>query len=261
MHDVDGHSIDLDHRNTIFGIRWLVGSPHFGLGSLNQLYLGLFWTPYADWIYTITSLSGVLLMCWLVLGRPPQRWSQVIKRRCSPWRVQARHHAHCCSASSSQDHHLYLGDVEQQATYELVSPGAPSSDPLRATQGSDEPWWLRSQDHDLEGTALVGGWLFQAFAWPLKLWNDSVLHYQTQPFHWGCYSHFCWSPDYPTAMWPHNAWPPIIQDATRFPLTTFQANELCQEWFLLDPQSEWNPLAHVFSYWDHQRRSGLHRHR
>ena len=73
IHDVDGHSIDLDHRNTIFGIWWLVGSPHFGLGSLNQLYLGLFWTPYADWIYTITSLSGVLLMCWLVLGRPPQR--------------------------------------------------------------------------------------------------------------------------------------------------------------------------------------------
>ena len=73
MHDVDGHSIDLDHRNTIFGIRCLVGSSRFGLGSLNQLYLGLFWTPYADWIYTVVSLSGVLLMCWLVLGRPPQR--------------------------------------------------------------------------------------------------------------------------------------------------------------------------------------------
>ncbi|MAU76986.1 MAG: adenylosuccinate lyase [Crocinitomicaceae bacterium] len=33
----------------------------------------MFWTPYADWIYTVISLSGVLLMCWLVLGRPPQR--------------------------------------------------------------------------------------------------------------------------------------------------------------------------------------------
>ena len=73
MHDVDGHSIDLDHRNTIFGIRCFVDSPRFGLGSLIQLYLGLFWTPYADWIYTVISLSGVLLMCWLVLGRPPQR--------------------------------------------------------------------------------------------------------------------------------------------------------------------------------------------
>ena len=31
--------------------------------------LGLFWTPYADWIYTVLSLSGLLLICWLVLGR------------------------------------------------------------------------------------------------------------------------------------------------------------------------------------------------
>lgn len=31
--------------------------------------LGVFWTPYADWIYTVVSLSGVLLICWLVLGR------------------------------------------------------------------------------------------------------------------------------------------------------------------------------------------------
>lgn len=31
--------------------------------------LGLFWTPYADWIYTVVSLSGVLLICWLVLSR------------------------------------------------------------------------------------------------------------------------------------------------------------------------------------------------
>ncbi len=31
--------------------------------------LGLFWTPYADWIYTVLSLSGLLLICWLVLVR------------------------------------------------------------------------------------------------------------------------------------------------------------------------------------------------
>ena len=30
---------------------------------------GLFWTLYADWIYTVVSLSGLLLITWLVLGR------------------------------------------------------------------------------------------------------------------------------------------------------------------------------------------------
>ena len=30
---------------------------------------GLFWTPYADWIYTVVSLSGLVLITWLVLGR------------------------------------------------------------------------------------------------------------------------------------------------------------------------------------------------
>ena len=30
---------------------------------------GLFWTPYADCIYTVVSLSGLLLITWLVLGR------------------------------------------------------------------------------------------------------------------------------------------------------------------------------------------------
>jgi hypothetical protein len=35
------------------------------------LLLGLFWTPYADWIYTVVSISGLLLMVWLVL-RPPR---------------------------------------------------------------------------------------------------------------------------------------------------------------------------------------------
>ena len=29
--------------------------------------LGLFWTPYADWIYTIISTTGLLVIVWLVL--------------------------------------------------------------------------------------------------------------------------------------------------------------------------------------------------
>ena len=36
-----------------------------------SLVLGLFWTPYADWIYTVVSISGLLLIVWLVL-RPPR---------------------------------------------------------------------------------------------------------------------------------------------------------------------------------------------
>ena len=35
------------------------------------LMLGLFWTPYADWIYTVVSMGGLLLVVWLVL-RPPR---------------------------------------------------------------------------------------------------------------------------------------------------------------------------------------------
>ena len=31
--------------------------------------VGLFWTPYADWIYNVGSLSGLMLIAWLVLGR------------------------------------------------------------------------------------------------------------------------------------------------------------------------------------------------
>ena len=27
----------------------------------------LFWTPYADWIYTVVSATGLLLIVWLVL--------------------------------------------------------------------------------------------------------------------------------------------------------------------------------------------------
>jgi hypothetical protein len=66
---VDGHAIDFDHRNAIFGVWCIVSRPHFGLGPVNYLYAGMFWTPYADWIYTVVSLGGVLLICWLVLGR------------------------------------------------------------------------------------------------------------------------------------------------------------------------------------------------
>ena len=29
--------------------------------------LALFWTPYADWIYTVMSTAGLLLIVWLVL--------------------------------------------------------------------------------------------------------------------------------------------------------------------------------------------------
>ena len=27
----------------------------------------MFWTPYADWIYTAVSITGLLLIVWLVL--------------------------------------------------------------------------------------------------------------------------------------------------------------------------------------------------
>jgi hypothetical protein len=27
----------------------------------------MFWTPYADWIYTAVSTAGLLLVVWLVL--------------------------------------------------------------------------------------------------------------------------------------------------------------------------------------------------
>jgi hypothetical protein len=29
--------------------------------------LALFWSPYADWIYTVLSTTGLLLIVWLVL--------------------------------------------------------------------------------------------------------------------------------------------------------------------------------------------------
>jgi len=36
---------------------------------VTPIVVALFWTPYADWIYTVVSLSGLLLICWLVIGR------------------------------------------------------------------------------------------------------------------------------------------------------------------------------------------------
>ena len=39
---------------------------------MNLLSVELFWTPYADWIYTVVSLTGILGICWLVLGRSPK---------------------------------------------------------------------------------------------------------------------------------------------------------------------------------------------
>ena len=33
--------------------------------------LGVFWTPYADWLYAISSSLGLLLMVWLVLRPRP----------------------------------------------------------------------------------------------------------------------------------------------------------------------------------------------
>ena len=39
------------------------------MGPMTAPVAGLFWTPYADWIYTVVSLSGLMLITWLVLGR------------------------------------------------------------------------------------------------------------------------------------------------------------------------------------------------
>ena len=33
--------------------------------------LALFWTPYADWIYTAVSTTGLLLIVWLALKQRP----------------------------------------------------------------------------------------------------------------------------------------------------------------------------------------------
>ena len=69
--DVDGDSDPDHHWNAISGVRGCVrrSDPGVGQAMTTLPALGLFWTPYADWIYTVVSLSGVLLICWLVLGR------------------------------------------------------------------------------------------------------------------------------------------------------------------------------------------------
>ena len=33
----------------------------------SPMLIAAFWTPYADWIYTVVSTSGLLLIVWLVL--------------------------------------------------------------------------------------------------------------------------------------------------------------------------------------------------
>ena len=41
--------------------------------------LALFWTPYADWIYTVVSTGGLLLVVWLVLRPRP------LPQGCARW--------------------------------------------------------------------------------------------------------------------------------------------------------------------------------
>ena len=71
-HDLDGHPVLGHHRNAVpcFRCRFCGVGPHLGPLNVGGIpLLGLFWTPYADWIYTVLSLSGLLLICWLVLVR------------------------------------------------------------------------------------------------------------------------------------------------------------------------------------------------
>ena len=69
--NLDGDADPDHHRNAISGVRGCIRRSDPGVGQAMTMApaLGLFWTPYADWIYTVVSLSGVLLICWLVLGR------------------------------------------------------------------------------------------------------------------------------------------------------------------------------------------------
>ena len=68
---LDGHPEPDHHRNAVSSVWGCVccSDPGLGQAMTPSPALGLFWTPYADWIYTAVSLSGVLLICWLVLGR------------------------------------------------------------------------------------------------------------------------------------------------------------------------------------------------
>ena len=69
--NLDGDSGPDHDWSTVSGVRGCVyrPDPDLGLTMTTLPTLGVFWTPYADWIYTVVSLSGVLLICWLVLGR------------------------------------------------------------------------------------------------------------------------------------------------------------------------------------------------
>ena len=71
MYGLDGDPEPDHHWHAVSGVRCCVrrADPGFGQAVIIPPALGLFWTPYADWIYTVVSLSGVLLICWLVLGR------------------------------------------------------------------------------------------------------------------------------------------------------------------------------------------------
>ena|GEM_PF-3271583 len=40
---------------------------HLSLLRAAITHPALFWTPYADWIYTVLSTGGLLLFIWLVL--------------------------------------------------------------------------------------------------------------------------------------------------------------------------------------------------
>ncbi|AII49271.1 hypothetical protein KR52_08955 [Synechococcus sp. KORDI-52] len=65
----DRNTVPADTADAIPGVRCVVRGPPAGLGPMTAPVVGLFWTPYADWIYTVVSLSGLVLISWLVLGR------------------------------------------------------------------------------------------------------------------------------------------------------------------------------------------------
>ncbi|WP_392344988.1 hypothetical protein [Parasynechococcus sp.] len=64
---------------------------------MTALVAGLFWTPYADWIYTVVSLSGLMLVTWLVLGRSQWQLTRFkgIKQQAFPSQAQAAHRGLC----------------------------------------------------------------------------------------------------------------------------------------------------------------------
>ena len=67
------------------------------LRPLNKPFKIMFWTSYADWIYTVISLSGLLLITWLVLNR--SQWQQATRtlfnchsRWCADWNIHLHEH-------------------------------------------------------------------------------------------------------------------------------------------------------------------------